>query len=98
MWHQCTEALQSVVKGSSDYELKATKHNILWLLGGLKKVVSGVDVKSNPYVTMSDSLDNLVNISQQPNESSNSYKERLDSNIHTVEMAKAGHIFLRTIC
>ena len=42
---------------------------------------------------MFDSSANLVNMRQQSNDSNNGYKERFDSNIHTVEMAKAIHIF-----
>ena len=93
VWRQCTSALQAVLKGHEGYTLCATTHDLVWILTEIKKVVSGVDVKANSHDTLFDALQTLFNMRQQQNESNDHYLERFNSNVHTVDMAKGGHIF-----
>ena len=92
-WRQCSSALQAVVKGNEEYKVSSSSHDLLWLLQEVKKIVSGVDVKANPQQTMFDALMALVNMKQQQSESNDHYMERFMSNVHTLEMARGGHIF-----
>ena len=51
-----------------------------------------MDVKANSHDTLFDALQTLFNMRQQKNESNDHYLERFNSNVHTVDMAKGGHI------
>ena len=51
-----------------------------------------MDVKANSHDTLFE-LQTLFNMRQQQNESNDHYLERFSSNVHTVDMAKGGHIF-----
>ena len=93
LWGQCTSALQAVIKGENDYRIKASSHDLFWLLREIKKVNSGVDVKANAHMTLFDALLNLLNMRQQSNESNDHYVERSNSNVQTLDLAKGGHIF-----
>ena len=93
VWRQCTSALQAVIKGVDGYGEKAAIHDLVWLLKEIKKVVSGVDAKSNPHETLLEALLTLFNMRQQPNETNDHYLTRFKANVHTVEMAKGGHVF-----
>ena len=88
MWRQCTSALQAIVKGSDDYEDKAGRHDLIWLLKELKKIVSGVDSKANAHETLLDAMLSLFNMRQFPDGSNNAYKDRFESNVHTLEWQK----------
>ena len=37
VWRQCTSALQAIVKRSDEYEDRARRHDLIWLLKELKK-------------------------------------------------------------
>ena len=93
VWRQCTSALQAVVKGEEGYKEKSSKHDLIWLLMKIKQVTSGVDVKANRHIVLLSSLLNLLNMRQQDNESNDHYVERFKANVHTVELARGGHIF-----
>jgi len=79
VWRQCTSALQAVVKGEEGYTERSSKHDLIWLLEKIKQVTSGVDVKANRYVVLLSSLQNLLNMKQQDNESNDQYVERFKS-------------------
>ena len=96
VWGQCTNALQSVVKGLDNYDEKSDDYNVIWLLTSLKKVTSGVDVKANDRVTLLDAIQTLFSMRQVKFELNDSYLERFNSNIKTVEMAQGKHIFCAT--
>ena len=93
IWRQCSSALQAVIKGLDEYTSRAMKHDFIWLLKQIKKVTSGVDVKANPHDTLFESISALINMRQYATESNDHYIERFKSNVHTVELAKGGHIF-----
>ena len=82
-----------MVKGDEAYSARSSSHDLIWLLKQVKKITSGVDVKSNPRVTMFQALLTIFNMTQQGNESNDSYMRRFESNVHTAELAKGGHVF-----
>ena len=44
---QCSHSLQAVLKQENDYETKDRKQDVLWLLGKLKLLTSGLDNRSD---------------------------------------------------
>ena len=96
VWGQCTNALQSVVKGLDNYDEKSDDYNVIWLLTSLKKITSGVDVKANVRITLISAIQTFFSMRQGQFESNDSYLKRFNSNIKTVEMAQGKHIFCAT--
>ena len=47
VWGQCSAALQSYINGLDSYEDKRDCFDVLWLLGKLKKAMSGINAKVN---------------------------------------------------
>ena len=92
VWGQGTNALQSMVKGLDDYDEKSDDYDIIWLLTSLKTIPLGVDVKANVRVTLLDAIQTLFSMRQGQFESNDSYLERFNSNIKTLEMAQGKHI------
>ena len=64
-----------------------------WLLSELKKMVSGINDKVNPHLTLHEAIVTLYKMEQYPVKANDHYLERFKANIHTVELAKGGHIF-----
>ena len=93
IWGQCSLALQADIKGNSNYEEKANKFDILWLLIELKKAVSGIDDKVNPHLTLHEAVATLYKMKQGQSESNEHYLECFKANINTVTLAKGDHIF-----
>ena len=93
VWGQCSLALQSEMKGNHNYEEKSASFDILWLLVELKKAVSGIDDKVNPYLTLHEAISTLYKMKQGQTESNEHYLERFKANVNTVELAKGDHIF-----
>ena len=56
VWGQYSTALQSFVKGISDFEECSAAFDIIWLLTELKMAISGIDNKANAWVNMHDAL------------------------------------------
>ena len=61
---QCSLALQSDVKGNSNYEERLARLDILWLLVELKKAVLGIDNKVNPHLTLHEAIAALYKMKQ----------------------------------
>ena len=51
---QCTPALRSTLKGNEDFEEKSRTYNALWLLEMIKIIIVGVDLKTNPALSLHD--------------------------------------------
>ena len=96
VWGQCTNALQSVIKGLDGYDEKSDDYDVIWLLTSLKKITSGVDIKANVRVTLFDAIQTLFSMRQGQFESNDSYLERFNSNIKTLEMAQGKHVLCAT--
>ena len=64
VWGQCTNALQSLIKGLDNYDEKSNDYDVIWLLTSLKKITSGVDVKANVRVTLFDAIQTLFSMRQ----------------------------------
>ena len=92
VWGQCTNALQSVIKGLDDYDEKLDDYDVIWLLTSLKKITSGVDIKANVRVTLFEAIQTLFSMRQGQFESNDSYLERFNSNVKTLEMAQGKHV------
>ena len=96
VWGQCTNALQSVIKGLDNYDEKSDDYDVIWLLTSLKKITSGVDIKANVRVTLFEAIQTLFSMRQGQFESNDSYLEIFNSNIKTLEMAQGKHILCAT--
>ena len=93
VWGQCSTALQSFIKGISDFEQRSATFDIIWLLTELKKATSGIDNKANAWVNMHDALAILYKMKQGPSESNDHYLERFKSNITAVELTHGSQVF-----
>jgi len=49
---QCSPALRSTLKGDSEYDVRLSTYDSLWLLKKLKTITAGVDTKGNKAVTL----------------------------------------------
>ena len=93
IWGQCSSTLQSRTKGLEEYGEKLDDLDTLWLILELKKIVSRIDRKSNPRVTLNDAIGDLYRMKQGATEANDSYLESSKSKANTVELAHGHHIF-----
>ena len=77
VWDQYTKSLQTILRGMGEYEEKSKSHNLLWFLEEMKKVVTGVDAKTNKRLGMYKTIITLFNLHQQGDESKDWYLNRL---------------------
>ena len=93
IWGQCLAGLQTYIKGLSYYETSSSKFDALWLLREIKKATSGIDNKSNAYVSMHDAISQLYQTKQGNQESNDNYLARFKTNIAAVELTGVKHVF-----
>jgi len=93
VWGQCSNGLQTYIKGLSSYDTQARIFDLLWLLRELKKATSGIDDRSNTYVSMHEAIANLYRMKQAAQETNDHYLARFRTNINAVELAGGAHLF-----
>ena len=93
VWGQCSNGLQTYIKGLFPYESQAKVFNLLWLLRELKKATSGIDDRSNTYVSMHDAISTLYCMKQGAQETNDHYLARFKTNVNAVELAGGAHLF-----
>ena len=93
VWGQCSNGLQTYLKGLYSYETRAKIFDLLWLLRELKKATSGIDDRSNTYVSMHDAISTLYRMKQGAQETNDHYLARFKTNINAVELAGGAHLF-----
>ena len=93
VWGQCSNGLQTYIKGLYSYETQAKIFDLLWLLRELKKATSGIDDRSNTYVSMHDAIYTLYRMKQGAQETNDHYLARFKTNVNAVELAGGAHIF-----
>ena len=90
---QCTTALQSVIKGDSEYEAKSRTYDALWIFEKVKLFSAGVDTKANPVLTLHEQLFSFLTMKQGQSESDDDYLKRFNSRVKNLELAGGAHIF-----
>jgi hypothetical protein len=87
VWGQCSQSLQSVMKGDVEYKEKSVAADCVWLLQNLKKITSGIDKKANPLSTYCNAVSTLFSMRQGSNEANDVYMRRFNNNILTLELS-----------
>ena len=64
IWGQCSAALHAKIKGLSDYEISSFDLDIVWLIREIKKIVSGIDKKSDPRMPLIHAIGTLYRMKQ----------------------------------
>ncbi len=93
VWGQCSNGLQTYIKGLFSYETQAKIFDVLWLIRELKKATSGIDDRSNTYVSMHDAISTLYRMKQGAQETNDHYLARFKTNVNAVELAGGAHLF-----
>ena len=65
---QCAPSLQSAPKGVRNYEKNPKDCDFFWIMEELKKIMTGVDVKANPRLSLIEHLILFVTMPQGPTE------------------------------
>ena len=86
IWGQCTQELQSVLKGSEDFISKSKPLNFLWLIQDTKKITAGVAVKLNKSDSLYHCIRSFINSQQVENESNDTFKFHWDNVYGTMDM------------
>ena len=53
---KCTTPLKSTIKGDAEYRGKSSDFDTLWLFKKFKNTTAGVDIKSNPTLTLHEQM------------------------------------------
>eukprot|EP00594_Rhizosolenia_setigera_P017900 CAMPEP_0178960488 /NCGR_PEP_ID=MMETSP0789-20121207/12994_1 /TAXON_ID=3005 /ORGANISM="Rhizosolenia setigera, Strain CCMP 1694" /LENGTH=536 /DNA_ID=CAMNT_0020643847 /DNA_START=148 /DNA_END=1759 /DNA_ORIENTATION=- len=77
MLGQCTPLVRQELKGREDYDVKHAATDVLWLIQELRKIYIGIDEKSNPMLTYSETILNFTNIRQYATETIDDFMKRL---------------------
>ena len=93
VWGQCSHALQARLRGVDSFDDISSKFNLLQLVAEVKKLISGIDNRSDPRLSIIESLNILIKMRQGHSESNDSYMERFRSNVAIVELVHGSHVF-----
>ena len=93
VWGQCSNQLQAIIKGLTNYDEMYDRLDVLWLVKELKKATSGIDSKSDPRLTFHRAMSELYKLRQGEAEGNDKYLERFQSCVNTVELAQGKDIF-----
>ena len=88
---QCTIGLQEVIKGHSEYREQSIDFNCIWLLQKLKLASSGMDARANKYFTLVMAMRYAFTVRQRNNETNDSYRVRLESQLMLLKLAGGKH-------
>ena len=91
IWGQSSHALQEVVKGDDNFDIKEEFFDCIWLLEKVKLVSSGVDSKINKHYTLLQALTSFCTIKQGTSESNDSYRKRVDATSLTLSLVGGSH-------
>ena len=83
-----------MLKANENYETKSENFYYAWIFQEVKLIVSGLDTKTNPQVSMHDTMINYFLFKQHPYESNDSYLTRSKSMVETLKIAGGDHILV----
>ena len=89
---QCSHTLKAVLKQETDYESKDRNQDVIWLMGKLKSLTSGLDSKSNKRNNLFEALIDFIAMKQGDRESDTAYMKRFKVNLDTLLSAGGKHI------
>ena len=89
---QCTQALRPTIKGDAKYENKSSDFDTLWLLQKIKKTNAGVDIKSNPALTLHEKIIILLTTNQGQTESNDDYLSKFTSRLENMNLDGGAHV------
>ena len=92
LWGQWSSVSQATIKGTSKYEEKSDDFDAILLLTEIKIAISGIDLKTNPRLTLHETVSTLYKMKEGETEAKNNYLERFKSNNMTVELT-GGKVF-----
>ena len=91
IWGQCSHALQEVLKGDMDFDIKDHEYDCIWLLEKVKLASAGVNSKMNKHYTLLQALTSFCTIKQGINESNDSFQKRVDAASLTLTLIGGEH-------
>ena len=86
--------MQTILKANEDYETKSENFDYVWIFLEVKLIVSGLDTKTNPRVSMHNTMTNYFLFKQHPYESNNSYLARFKLMVETLKIAFGDYILV----
>ena len=89
---QCSQSALSVLQNDEEYEEKDDMCDMVWLLGKMKEITSGLGLKSNKRLNLHDALLNLTKVYQNRNEIDDDYMKRFKGNIDTLHAAVGANV------
>jgi len=89
---QCLPALRSALKADKNFKSKSEIFKALWLLKRIKTVLSGVDIKAGPALTLHEQLLTFLTTRQRKNETDDDYLIRFNSWYQSLEMSGGAHV------
>ena len=93
LWGQWSSVSQATIKGTSKYEEKSDDFDAILLLTEIKIAISGIDLKTNPRLTLHETVSTLYKMKEGETEAKNNYLERFKSNNMTVELTGGKDFF-----
>ena len=76
---QCTPPLRSTIKHDEEYGIKSLYFDTLWLLKKIKKMTAGVDINTNPALTLHEQMLIFITTRQGHSESDDEYLNKFNS-------------------
>ena len=91
---QYSAALHAKIKGLSDYEISSSDLDIVWLIREIKKIVSGIDKKSDPRMPLIHAIETLYRMKQGATEANDNYLDVLKQTSVSLDSPKAKICFV----
>ena len=84
-----------MIKSEEFYEEKSRLFDCVWILKTCNTIVSGIDTKISPRVSLHTALLSFPFLKQYVKESNDAHLTRFKSSCGTLILAGGGHIFLK---
>ena len=90
----CTYGVQILLKAGDLYKEQTCAFNYMRLLKTTKMIVSGIDMKISPHISLYAALMNFLLLKQYMDTSNDIYLTRFKSSVNTLNLAGGSHIFI----
>ena len=92
IYGNCTGGAETMLKLEDNFEDRSAIFDSIWLFKIVKKIVYGMDTKSNFRVSLHTAIMSFMLLQQYNTESSDTYSARFKSSMETLKIA-GGSIF-----
>ena len=87
-----THSVRSLLKAEENSENKVRSFNATWILKNVKRIVPGIDAKTNLCISLYTAMITSIKTRQYNNKANNTYLAHLKSKFEMLKLARGEHM------